>query len=747
MKTRMILLITALFCLAAFAATDAQKAENAALKAAKILGWPQSTVIPEDAPGSAYLISSDGKGDDSEIRGYVTASGNPLEIAYNYQILDLFGMEKTKYQGRDARVFKAGKDCNPTGLTKALNEMFVGWIESIFGESDDPDKNCVTLHGTIVWSCRNYMFMATDETDEGGNEADVAAALYAAAQEEGLCDYGDTLVILAQAGNKPGSKKIAEFEKIAQKTNEYYAKNSYGKEAFTYTFLDADGSAGNNDWYTVGASQAGFDHQGYAEAAVKKAFAGTSMPQDLTFKRIIVVYSGSSKQADSANGVFSTADQWGDNSYSIEVAGSDRVAKVYTTDLIIVAENDEMGLWAHEIGHSIYSKYAVYDKWNHVADRYNYVDAWGQHGTIGSWGLMGTGNWWGTPLATNPVQMSSFTKESAGWLSYADIKLNETYTATAIESKKLGDTTYRLDDPESNDAKSYYLIEARDSSGTYSAPESGTVMYKVSYDGTNKHYVVNMIGPQTGLTEKNDTTKFEYPYGRATLHGAGAPDGATIYRNVPGKFRITLETETSAPYTSTFKVEEYIPRSLVGAALNPGRPLVAPPSGVVITANSLGPMPDLDLHAYDDRGGHVGLDYQTWQYENTISDAVASGDLKDDQEWIYVPEGTNVRFEVSSYKTQQFLARNPSFASSAKPQEYASTLLKVDSQGRQFEADGGSGSIGNGQTAQLKSPSDASLTYSEKNNPGFVGNSVCPLMPFIALFLLGMFAAKRIRLV
>ncbi len=719
MKTNLFFLFLIMLSFAVFAAdSDADKAERVAHKAAQILGWPDSAVAPDGVPGKAYLISSDGRGDDSDVRGYAAALGNPLEIAYHFQILDLFGldMDKSKYQGRDARIITAGKNCNPTGISKMINDMVEGWFEEIFGPSDDPDKGCITQHGTVIWACKNYMFMATDETDKGGNEGDVAAAFYSAAQEEGICEYGDTLVLLAQAGNKPGGKKLSEFQKIAQRTNEYYAKNSYGKEAFTFSFMDADGSKGHRDWYTVGPSQSRFNHLAYVEAAVKKAFSGTSVPQDLNFKRIIVVYSGDSKQTDPANGAFSTADQWVDNNYAIEVAAIDRKAKIRATDLIIVSENDEMGLWAHEIGHSIYSKYPMFTRWHHVADRYNYAeDATSQHGTIGNWGLMGSGNWWGTPLATNPVQMSSFTKESAEWLKYGDIQLNATYTATAIENKQLGDTIYRFSDPTINDPRAFYIIEARDASGTYSAPESGTVIYKVSYDAANKHFVVNSINPQTGPTMKNDSKKFAYPFGRATLHGAGAPDGATIYRNVPGKFKITLESETASPYVSSFKIEEYQTRNLVGATLDPIRPILPIPSGVAITASELGPVPDLDLHAYGSKGGHVGLDYATGQYENTIPGAIASGDLKDDLEWIYVPEGTNVRFEVSSYKTQQFLAANPELASFVPPQEFKTVLAKVDSQGTHFEAVEQSRNISAGTTIQLTSPTNPSLAYSKKN--------------------------------
>ncbi|MFH0884596.1 MAG: hypothetical protein V1861_02710, partial [Candidatus Micrarchaeota archaeon] len=596
--------------------------------------------------------------------------------------------------------------------------------------------------GGIIWSCGRFMFMAADETDKG-QEEDIAAAFYAAAQEEGLCEYGDSLVILAGTADKPGVKKVGDFQKIAQRMNEYYTFNSYGKETFTYTFMDSDGSKGKVDWYDVAPTQNGVSHKDYVEAAVKKAFSGTSVPQDLHFKRIIVVYSGSSKQADAATGVMQTAElsmSNVDNNYAIEVPAMDRTAKIYSTELILVAENDEMGLWAHEVGHSLYSKYQARGK-NRISDRYNYPDAWGQFGAIWNWGLMGSGNWLGSPSATKPAQMSSFTKEAAGYLNYVDMEVNKTYTDKALENKKLGDSVFRFDDPTSNDARDYYIVEARDASGMYSSPENGLVLYKVSYDTVNSHHVVNIIWPQKGDSTKNDTNKSKNPYLRATMHaGTSANDTPTEYNDVPGKFKVILEGETASPYTATFRVEDYNVRNMTGANITPNRTLDNPIGGLEITANVEGPKPDLDLHAYDDKGGHVGLNYDTGQYENTIEGAVASGDREDDTEWIFVPDTVNVRFEVSSYKTQQYLAANPGYSGPIEPLSYTSSLMKVDASGTYFVADGGSGSASSGQKLSLKSPNDPSLAYTEAGYPGF-GSKLCSA--FFVLIALFAFSLRR----
>jgi len=73
----------------------------------------------------------------------------------------------------------------------------------------------------------------------------------------------------------------------------------------------------------------------------------------------------------------------------------------------------------------------------------------------------------------------------------------------------------------------------------------------------------------------------------------------------------------------------------------------------------LSTVPDLELHAYDDQGRHVGVNYETGEYENQIPGAEASGDLVYDDEWIFVPEDTEVHFVVSSQDIQEMLEEYP----------------------------------------------------------------------------------------
>ncbi|MDA2921758.1 hypothetical protein MYX07_00645 [Patescibacteria group bacterium AH-259-L07] len=72
--------------------------------------------------------------------------------------------------------------------------------------------------------------------------------------------------------------------------------------------------------------------------------------------------------------------------------------------------------------------------------------------------------------------------------------------------------------------------------------------------------------------------------------------------------------------------------------------------------------PDLDLHAFSPSGLHVGMNYEIGEYEIQIPSAIASGDLWGGEEWIFVPEGTQVKFLVFAKDTQQFFQENPDIA-------------------------------------------------------------------------------------
>jgi len=75
-----------------------------------------------------------------------------------------------------------------------------------------------------------------------------------------------------------------------------------------------------------------------------------------------------------------------------------------------------------------------------------------------------------------------------------------------------------------------------------------------------------------------------------------------------------------------------------------------------------GTFPDLDLHLYANDGRHIGMNYETGEYEVDVPDAVVQGGSS--TEWIFVPITViDPRFVVSAHDNEQFLQENPDIAS------------------------------------------------------------------------------------
>ncbi|MDD5171763.1 MAG: hypothetical protein PHF60_01885 [Candidatus ainarchaeum sp.] len=748
------LLLICLFSVAFAQSTDEQKAQRVAEKAAATLGWPETIYTDEDntdgVPGTPFVIAETEEGSDADHHGYITMLGTDIESGFWLGFMDeQLDADRSSFLGRDAAIVSGGKNCNPQGLIKILSEMVTAWFEGIFGESDSEDKGCVYESGVIAFTCGKYMMVAIDSWDDEstGAETEIASAFYQAAQEEGICEYGDTVVIFAEPNDRGGSLLIKDAAAMGQRINQYYGVNAFGEKApFIYTFRDADGSKGDLDWYTLDSAESAYvDAQGegddvqFAIDATKKAFSGADLPEDIYLERVVVVFAGDSTQND-PNAVFSNQCTWEGDNYFVEVDSSTGKRKIYTKSFITLSENRELGGWVHEFGHSLYSKYVRPVNKYTISDRYNYASNNRKYGEVGYWDLMGSGSHWGKNDGEIPTQMSSFTKVAATWLDFFRGTVNNTYSLKALESMKKGDTVLTIDDPLSAEPEAFYIIEARDSNAYFGAPASGVMIYKVAYEFG--HHTVNNLLTQS--SPNGATNAAGQVYAKPTLYATSGP--GSVYRNVPGKFQVKLVSQTDNPYTASVSIEPFDPVSLIGAIVAPGLPPINFQGNPASTENALPEtMPDQDLHAYDDQGNHVGLNYETGEYELGIPGAIASGDLKDDAEWIFVPEGTNVRYEVSDYKTQRFLQTYPQYAGYAQPATFNTTMVRYDASGNRYEADAGPGSVATGQNVQIISPTDSSLKYEKKDILGFGSNSMCPTSALLVLMLGAVFVLRRGR--
>ena len=120
-----------------------------------------------------------------------------------------------------------------------------------------------------------------------------------------------------------------------------------------------------------------------------------------------------------------------------------------------------------------------------------------------------------------------------------------------------------------------------------------------------------------------------------------------------------------------------------------GATIYSPAAGSPTPISAGGSNPDLDLHAYDDQGNHVGVNYETGEYEIGIPGAEVSGDLWLGDEWIFVPEGTQVRYEIVAEDTRRFLEENPGIAAELEDvsETYSVQAITYDADSDRFESE------------------------------------------------------------
>ena len=517
---------------------------------AQNLGWPATIVPCNDLPGRApgvgltAQVSASGSAGDS-MRAMISLEDVPytMEQAEEPTLLDMLesqGMTRGLFHGREAIIVRTG-DRLPDG------------------------NDAISLRGIIAWRCGPHVFAAEDATGSG-RELEIAEALYGAVEHQTLCGIGSrggwssSVVILAETSDTPGKASLGSIQALARSASWYYLANGYGRVEFDFAFTDAGGSADSRPWYNVGPSMSAYvgNEDALVSAAVQKAFAGASWPERAYLERVIVVFADKAERLGAKRSLGSAA-IWMPDGYSIEVASTERRSRIHVSNLVLISENDASGTWVHELGHTLRSKYRSPYGFRRITDRYSYDQPGRSFGDVGPWDLMDSGNWWGSPRGTLPTHMSSYTKEAAGWLRYASAHWDQDYTLLSLEHQKIGDPILKLDDPRSDDPLCYYIVEARDRA--YDAPESGVVIYHVTYDHEAGHAVVQCASPQQG--EKTGTWA-DIQYQRPTLHGADRPDGAREYVDPSDTFRVRLLVESFSPYRATVRIERYSPRS-VGA--------------------------------------------------------------------------------------------------------------------------------------------------------------------------------------
>jgi M6 family metalloprotease-like protein len=749
MKYVFILLILMISVFAVSANTD--RAKSVVIQTAQDLGWPTSTGSRDGAPGKSFQVTPNGGSDNDPVMfAAIAVTSNDEEALSILNLLQDNGMRRTTFQGRDAIImFPGDKVCNAKEgttvywLLKIFRELG-GHIASAIGNTEfNPSDICFDSYETYAWRCGKYVFMVQDQT-EYGYGSEIANSLYARADEENICGMESTVILLSAPSDVSGTRKLSHFQDITQQINTYYSYNAYGRASFTYTFFDADGSAGSNDWFVMSRPMDTYNWHRYVEESIINAFSQQALEKEVYLDRIVVVHPGDGNQLGGYSNVYSAC-LWRDNNFYYEITDiSGKKSKVYVQNVILQSENDGMGVWAHEFGHTLYSKHAIGNK-NRISDRYNYDnEPTRQFGKIYQLGLMGEGNWWGNPLASSPIHMSSFTKEATEWLRYTYItEMDKTYTINSLENMNFGDIVYRIDNPRFTNSEFYYIIEGRDSTVPFGYPESGVAIYKVDYSNANSHHVVNAIQPQDGSNIGHVGNRW---YLKPTLHSTSG--NGSIYVDVPSRFYVSLSSETHSPYSARIFVGEYDPEKMKGAILNTFE--MFKEQGwfdfAFLSTYDAPEVPELDLHAYDSQGRHVGMNYDTGIYENQIPGAISSGDLKDTEEWIFVPEDVEVTFVISTERVKRYLNEFPEFKSELSDLTSKVSYMKFDEQGNAFVTDEKEIKITH-NNFKIEGPDSPSLNYKDDYYPGFNNNEggfcCCPLFIILGILTLGLYIKSK----
>ncbi|MHB1326517.1 MAG: hypothetical protein ACYC0L_10075 [Thermoleophilia bacterium] len=290
-------------------------------------------------------------------------------------------------------------------------------------------------------------------------------------------------------------------------------------------------------------------------------------------------------------------------------------------------------------------------------------------------------------LMANNAEVSpcGFSQVYLGWLTWNNIK--ETAGDQTIIVPYLDgliepiSTVSRVESNEKNQSGSsrnaYYVLEARGKNGhgdwESNIPRTGVLIYKIRETTGNEKTSSDSIYdplPQgwprsinyKELLEKNSRwVDIEKGFRFELTSDLAAKNGHEV---VQLQYMLPIELYPGLNSNSSQLIGSVIRPSLDNAPVLSESGYNSSGSGAPEQDQKPLSAPDLDLHAYLADGRHIGINYETGEFENPIEGAIVSGDMSMDSEWIMLPEqmAQGVRFEVSSHKTQQFADEFPGMA-------------------------------------------------------------------------------------
>jgi hypothetical protein len=474
------------------------------------------------------------------------------------------------------------------------------------------------------------------------------------------------LIVPVNLQDQTISNSKTYYDQIAMKLVSYFKAVSYGQLS-----VNVEVYRDNTEWVTLPKTSANYkgDDNSFFEDGIEW------IDDEVDF----ATYDFSDYLGKGTVAFISPTDIWGDGSFYyskgnptglFETNDGHQIDAIYTYEGRFQNELQVVRGLAHEFAHALGKILVTTVNGVSKGGEWSLPDEYLMGNVEDHFSLMGTS----TNKSLERVHLDSFTKEWLGWLTYNDAQMNKTYDVKRLDLMQFGDSALRYQIKAGNDA-SWYIFESRANSSVWDSDSSFTKDLEVylleTKPNAHAHYSLNKIK------------------GFQTL-----PDNLT-----DPAAGVLIKVVSFSEQGSTIRIENFTASNLVGAVASISGKVLAAVAAMVLPETGFSILPDVDLHAYDDNGNHVGMNYQTGVYENQINGAIASGDLTGGTEWIFVPSSVHVHFVTDSSDTAKFFQQYPKAASYSNGAETSTiSMVYYSPNGSRYESQPAEQEIAPGST-------------------------------------------------
>ncbi len=509
-----------------------------------------------------------------------------------------------------------------------LRAALFAWSNSTGSVSKlEVDRIRVTPAYRVEWEFKpekygyyEFMSVATDSFGNVEDKGDAFRDNLAEANVRVAKDLVRVAVILAEPSDNPHNENQtwAYFkENTVDYLMKYYDEVSYGALALRFSTSNYNK---NNNWYKIGPSS-DYDKnpRKYTDDSIIKS-AGDFDYNVIDIAVVVPILGYKLWYSNELDDVAGLAFHSQTQTPSGNVWPTIISYSVWDPPNVPGGPDGRTAKWAHEIAHHL----------RHViGDGEKLPDLDGETGSSGNvlyWDLMGKS----APF----VHLSSWSKEKLGWLDYSLQILNDSGYQKKGWLDSLPSLNYGGQAPLLELTKdTHFLLETRISDVKYSRwDETGFTKALVIYQ-------VDGVGYSTVNLSKTLQSK-----GESYITKFGKKARFTYFSEENGENTFSILVDVEYPYLE--------PNTTTASLYTASQKATSQESA---TENFNQTSPDLDLHAYTFDGKHMGINYETGEYEMGITGASTSGDIFQGSEWISVPSDIEVYFVVSSYDTGEFL--------------------------------------------------------------------------------------------